>query len=130
MNTVDLADVLAARLREAGYPDAATRRLEEAKGGGIVVRRAPSTTLARHYDGSRSVASILQVFVVRRSEAQAIEECQDIADSAPHLDLASGNGSYTITSVDVYDEPAEQLGMTGYPFVWRVQFRAIITLKG
>lgn len=122
---IDLPDVLAKRLREAGFGDAKTRKLSDVSKGGIAVRRYPSTTRARYYDGSRDVAYVVQVVVARESEEQAIEECEAIARIVPTLDLRSENGSYDMTSCDAYTDPQEITTGT-----WEAKFQASITTKG
>jgi hypothetical protein len=123
---IDLPDVLAARLRDAGYDDAGVRALDELKGGGIAVRRVPSTTTARHFDGRRDVTYLVQVVVARERELDAVDQCAAIAELVPTLDLPSANGTYSLTSVDVYTDPRE-LEATGFPYVWEVRFQALIT---
>lgn len=122
---VDLPDVLAERLRDVGYKDAKTRRLSDISKGGIAIRRIPSATTSSYYDGSRAIAYLVQVVVARQSEVKAIEEIEDIAALVPSFDLRSKNGSYTITSCEIYSEPAEI--KTG---TWEVKFKASITTKG
>lgn len=125
--SIDLADVAAKRLREAGYADAGVKRLADVSGGGIAVRRLPATATGYYYNGSRDVAYLIQVIVARESERRAIDECCNIADMLPRLDLASENGTYLITSASVYTEPQElglnENGMT----VWECRIRASIT---
>ena len=129
MNTVDFEAVLAQRLKDAGYEGVTTRKLETAKDYGVVVRRGLPTTTAQYFDGTRSVQLVTSVFVVRKDEARAIDECQAIADEVPRMALDSANGSYDLTSVEVYAEPQEQ-AMAGFPTIWRVQFQADIRTKG
>ena len=123
---IDLPDVLAERLREAGYEDASVRALDELKAGGIAVRRVPSTTTARHFDGRRDVTFLVQVVVARERELEAIDQCSAIAELAPALDLSSANGTYSLTSVDVYTDPQE-LETDVFPYVWEVRLQALIT---
>lgn len=125
---VDFADMAAKRLREMGYSDASTRKLAEVKKGGIAVRRIPSTVTGRYYDGTEAVSYLVQVVVARESEEQAIDECEDIARRLPAQDLASDNGSYSLTSVTVYTEPQE-LEMKGFPCVWESRFQANMTIE-
>lgn len=126
---IDLVDVLAERLREAGFDDAGVRRLADLDRGGIAVRRIPSTTTATYYDGFRSVDYLCQVVVARESEAAAIDECAEIAQTVPTLDLTSQNGSYRLTSVGIYSDPQEISQPEDGIHVWAVRFKAIMTLK-
>ena len=115
----------AKRLREAGFADASTRKLAELKRGGIAVRRLPYTVIDSYFDGTRCLAYPIQVVVAREGELQAIDECCAIADLLPMADLRSENGTYRITSCEVYTEPQE-LEMEGYPAVWECRLRAFI----
>lgn len=125
--SIDLADVLAKRLREAGYADAKVRRLDAVKYGGIAVRRMPSTCDASYYGGGRSLQYVVQVVVARESELDAIDDCCAIASMAPELDLESENGSYVLTSVEVYTEPQE---LESEPLsVWETRLRANINVR-
>lgn len=122
---IDFADVLALRLREAGLADAKVARLADVAEGGVAVRRMPSTTTAECYDGTRTVELVCQVAVARESELQAIEECQAAADMARALDLRSLNGSYRLTSAQVYTEPQEL--SQGSVTVWECRIKATAT---
>lgn len=125
--SIDLADVLAKRLREAGYDDAKVRKLDAVKDGGIAVRRMPSTCDATYYGGGRSLQYVVQVVVARESELEAIDQCCAIAEMAPELDLASDNGSYGLTSIEVYTEPQE---LESEPLsVWETRLRANINVR-
>lgn len=124
---IDFAEVFAKRLREAGYKDARLRRLSSIKKGGIAVRRMPSTTTDRYFSGERSIQYVVQIAVARESEPQAIDECSDIANLADALDLKSENGSYTLTSVEVYTEPQEL--ETGAVSVWETRIMARLTVR-
>ncbi|MEG2934755.1 MAG: minor capsid protein [Gordonibacter sp.] len=128
--SIDLVDVAAKRLREAGYKDADVKRLADVSDGGIAVRRVPATTTGTYYDGTRNVSYLFQVAVARESERQAIDECCDIAELLTHADLASENGTYRLTSTEVYTDPQElELTDSGIT-VWECRFKAIITTKG
>jgi len=129
MSRLDLCDVMVQRLKEHGYKDAATRRIDELKAGGIAVRRLPSTRLASYFDGRRDMDAIVLVAVARQREEAAMDECEEIAALVPTLDLASANGSYEITSCDIHTPPRE-MAFAGGPTVWAVQFRAAITTTG
>lgn len=123
---IDLADVLAARLRDNGFADARVGKLDRLKNGGIAVRRVPSAATARYYDGRRELAYLVQVAVARESEAQAIDECDAILAIAPTLDLSSANGSYLFTGCEPYTE-TQELDIPGYPYVYECRLRANIT---
>ena len=124
---IDFADVLAARLREAGLADARVARLEDVSEGGVAVRRMPSTTTAERFDGSRDVDLVCQVVIARESELRAIEECQAVADAARSLDLRSLNGSYRLTSAQVYTEPQEL--SQGSVTAWECRIKAAVTIN-
>lgn len=128
--TIDLPDVAAAALRSAGYADARTARIADiANTGGIAVRRIPATVTGRYYDGSLDVSYLFQVVVARESERDAMDECCEIADLLPKLALASGNGSYRLTSVETYTEPQE-VELTGSgTHVWEARFKAVLTTE-
>lgn len=127
VKSIDLADVFAKKLREAGYTDARVRRLADIKKGGIAVRRMPSTTTARYFTGERSIQYVIQVVVARESEVAAIDECSAIASMADGLNLRSDNGSYDFTSAEVYTEPQEL--ESGAVSVWETRIMAIITVR-
>lgn len=122
---IDFADVLALRLREAGLADAKVARLSDVSRGGVAVRRMPSTVTAEGFDGARCIDLVCQVAVARESELQAIEECQAVADMARTLDLRSANGSYRLTSAQVYTEPQEL--SQGSVTVWECRIKATVT---
>ncbi len=122
---IDFADVLALRLREAGLTDAKVARLSDVSRGGVAVRRMPSTVTAEGFDGARCIDLVCQVAVARESELQAIEECQAVADVARTLDLRSANGSYRLTSAQVYTEPQEL--SQGSVTVWECRIKATVT---
>lgn len=127
VKSIDLADVAAKRLREAGYADAGVKRLADVSDGGIAVRRLPATATGCYFNGARDIAYLIQVIVAREPERQAIDECCEIADLLPRVDLESENGTYRLTSASVYTEPQElglnENGMT----VWECRIKAIIT---
>lgn len=123
---IDVVDVAAERIRGAGYSGVAVQRLADVEAGGIAVRRLPSATTSRYLDGPRAIAYVFQVVVVRESERQAINECYGIASTLPHLNLDSANGTYSMTSCDVYTEPQE-IDIEGKNSAWECRFRAIIT---
>jgi hypothetical protein len=123
---IDLPDIIAKRLHDAGFADAKVQPIARIKDGGICVRRVPSTTTGRAFDGNRNIDYLVQVVVARESEYDCIEEIEQVATIIPHTDLASENGSYTLTSCDIYTDPAE-LELTGYPYVWTVRFKALLT---
>lgn len=125
--SIDFCDVLAARLREAGYEDARVRRLENVSRGGIAVRRMPSTTAGEYYGGGRSVSYVAQVVVARESEARAIDECCAIAGMLRDLDLRSANGSYGLSAARVYTEPQELY--QGAVTAWEFRVQADITVR-
>lgn len=122
---IDFADVLALRLREAGLADAKVARLSDVSRGGVAVRRMPSTVTAEGFDGARCIDLVCQVAVARESELQAVEECQAVADMARTLDLRSQNGSYRLTSAQVYTEPQEL--SQGSVTVWECRIKATVT---
>lgn len=124
---MDFADVLALRLREAGLEDARVARLDGVNEGGVAVRRMPSTVTAEGFDGARCVDLVCQVVVARESELQAIEECQAVADMARSLDLRSLNGSYRLTSAQVYTEPQEL--SQGATTAWECRIKAAVTVN-
>ena len=125
--SIDLADVLARRLRDAGYRDASVRKLDSVKDGGIAVRRMPSMCDATYYGGGRSLQYVVQVVVARESELEAIDQCCAIAGMTPDLDLESENGSYGLTSIEVYTEPQE---LESSPLsVWETRLRANINVR-
>lgn len=123
---IDLADVAAEKLRDNGFTDAKTRKLDELKGGGIAVRRIPSTKTADYFTGQRQIAYLFQIVVVRADEQTAIDECDRIASLLPTLDLKSKNGSYLFTSCEVYTE-TQELEYPGFPYVYECRMRANIT---
>lgn len=130
MESIDLVDVAAKRIREAGYHDAGVKRIADLSSGGIAVRRLPATSTGSYYDGSREIAYLFQVVVARESERRAIDECCGIASMLPNLDLSSENGTYLLTSVSVYTEPQEiELSGNGNA-VWECRFKALVTTEG
>ncbi len=129
--SIDIVDVASKRLKAKGYEGVGVKRLSDvSEKGGIAVRRIPSTTTGSYFDGARDVAYLFQVIVARESEVEAIDECCEIGDTLPTMDLASENGTYRITSVAVYTDPQELELSEGGFYVWEVRFKAIITTKG
>lgn len=126
---IDLPDILAKRLREFGF-DAQVKRLADADNGGMVIRALPATIRARYYNGPVDMQYLVQVIAVRESEEQARQEIDEIAWIAPSLDLTSENGSYSITSVDIYSLPQETRPPERGYYTWDVVLEAIITRKG
>lgn len=123
---VDLPDVLASRLREAGY-DAQVKRLDDADNGGLVIRRLPAVVSARYLDGTLDVRYMVQIIAVCESEAESQEIIDRLAYLVPNLDLASENGSYRFTSIDIYSAPTETRPPERGYYAWDVVFEAVIT---
>lgn len=127
---IDLPDVLMERLQELGYEDAQYKRLADADDGGIVVRGLPATIRARYYNGPVDMQFLVQVIAVRESEEEAQTIIDNIAWTVPDLDLSSKNGSYSLTSVDIYSTPTETRPPERGYYTWDVVFEASITTKG
>lgn len=125
---IDLVDVAEKRIEEAGYGDTYFRRLDSAaKREGIVIRRLPATVTGRYYDGRKDVRYYVQIIIKRRSEEQAMDECEAIANLLEHSDLSSDNGSYTITSCIVDSEPQELELNEANMHAWKTVLAASIT---
>jgi hypothetical protein len=124
---IDFADVCVKRIKELGYTDAKIRRLVDISKGGIAVRRMPTTTITRYYDGSEDQQIVVQVIVARESELQTIDEIEEIAQKLPEMNLESESGSYRLTSAELYTAPQE-LDYTEGVSVWEMRIRAFITV--
>ncbi len=124
---IDFADVCVERIKELGYTDAKIRRLADISKGGIAVRRMPTTTVTKYYDGSEDQQLVVQVIVARESELQTIDEIDDISQRLPEMNLESQNGSYHLTSAELYTAPQE-LDYTEGVSVWETRIRAFITV--
>lgn len=125
---IDFADVVVERIKEIGYIDAKIRRLADINKGGIAVRRMPTTTITQYYDGSADQQVVVQVIVARESELQTIDEIEDIAQRLPEMNLESKNGTYRLTSAELYTAPQE-LDYTEGVSVWETRLRAFITVN-
>lgn len=127
---IDLLDAAEARIREAGHGTTYFRRLDSsAKREGIVIRRLPATVTGRYFDGRKDVRYYFQVIVKRRSEEQAMEECEAIADLLEAADLSSASGSYAITSCVVDSEPQELELNEANMHAWKTVLMASITTR-
>ncbi|MEG2369204.1 MAG: minor capsid protein [Raoultibacter sp.] len=126
---IDVVDVAALKLKEAGY-ETSVKRLDELDSReGVVLRRLPATVTARYADLGQSVAYVFQAIVKRRDEERAIDDCEKITNLLVHADLASRNGSYVFTNAEVYTEPQElELNESGY-FIWEARIRVNIYRK-
>ena len=104
---VDVCESMKQILDAAGYT-ASLKRLDSFTGKeGIVLRRVLPQRTERYFDNGRSYDFIVHVVVRRRSEAQAMYECSDIAELLTDCPVESLNGSYTWTGTDIYTEPEE-----------------------
>ena len=127
---MDLLDVAQARIEEAGYATAGFRRLDQSlRNEGIVIRELPATTRARYYGGERDVEYYFQVISKRLDEERSRDEINGICDLLEGADMASQDGSYTITSLVVDAEPgAIEIAEDKY-HPWAATFLATITTK-
>lgn len=125
---IDLVEGVKALLVENGF-DAHVKRLDAFTGKeGVCVRRLPSSAAAKYMNRKRCVGYLYQVVVRRRSEREAMEECEDIARILESARVESANGSYGFTSQEVYTEPQElEIDEAGF-YAWHVRMIASIEI--
>lgn len=123
----DLLEVAKAYLEGLGYAGVQLKRLDEFTGPeGIVLRRMPETVTDRYMDGTTASDWTWQAIVVRRSEREAMEVCEELARALRFAPLDSENGSYRLIENDVYTAPQEMTADEEGFFAWQVQFTAHI----
>lgn len=121
----DLLEVAKSYLEGLGYQGVWLKRLDEFTGPeGIVLRRMPETVTDRYMDRSQASDMVWQAIVVRRSEREAMETCEDLARVLRFAPLDSKNGSYMLVENDVYTQPQEMVADDEGFFAWQVQFTA------
>ena len=124
---IDLLEVAKSYLEGLGYEGVWLKRLDEFTGHeGIVLRRMPETVTDRYMDRSFASDYVWQAIVVRRSEREAIETCEELARALRFAPLDSINGSYRLVENDVYTAPQEMAADEEGFFSWQVQFTAHI----
>lgn len=128
---IDLVDNVRDFLKDAGYENVTTKRLDETTGReGVVVRRVPYTVSERYYTRTKAINYTYQVIVRQRSEFKAMQMCEEIAQVLEDAYIPSENGSYEFVGQETYTEPQElDLGESGF-FVWEVRITAQIYVKG
>lgn len=126
---VDVPEQAVAYIKEHGYDDVYLRRLDSMTGReGIVVRRLPSTVQGRSYSGARTLHYLYQVIVRRRSEREAIEQAEELANLLDLAPLQSANGSFALVQQEIYT-PAQELTLSEsgfYAYEFRVRAEILI----
>ena len=129
---IDLFEGVRDYLKDLGFGDVGVSRLDEAKGReGVVVLPMPRSVAQVYMDMSEEWVQPYQVVVRRRSEAQAMVECSDIADALEHVTIRSRNGSFRPADSQgqqIYTAPQElQLDEEGF-YAWHVRMSARIEI--
>ena len=105
---VDLPEQAVAFLKAHGYKDVYLKRLDSMTGReGIIIRRLPSTVQGRSYSGARTLHYLYQVIVRSRSEREALEKAEDLANLLDLAPLQSKNGSFAMVQQEIYTPPQE-----------------------
>ena len=127
---VDLVEVAKRRIEQLGYTGVYLKRFDSFTGKeAICVRPVQPTVLSTYMDGTQEVMQPYQVIVRRRSEAEAMTVCCDIAEKMDAEVLHSENGSYDFNYPTVYVNPAElQLEEENF-YAWVVTMAAHITVS-
>lgn len=123
---IDVIDRAADALEAVGISPVLVRPLAS-KEEGVTIRKAPSTVVQTYMDGQQDVSYLMTVYSRHESESKAIEECELAADVLREADLSSDNGSYSITSVEVYSDVTDISHEDGL-HTWAVGIRANITI--
>lgn len=109
---------------------ASVKRLDSFTGKeGVCIRRVPSATVDRYYDGRRTIAAIYQVVVRSRSERTAMETADRIAELMDGAYIPSNGGKYQFINQEVYTEPeeldTEEPGFFAYQLMLRAEIATI-----
>lgn len=127
---IDLHERAKAYLEDEGFEGISLKRLDEFTGKeGTVIRSMPGTVIEEYYDGTLIVDQPYQVIVRRRSEADAMQECSDIAEALEGVTLASADQSYVPYGSDgqrVYTAPQELALDEANFYAWHVRMTARI----
>ena len=129
---VDLTERAAAAIRKLGWDGVYLKRFDTFTGKeAICVRPVQATVEASYMDGTREMLVPYQIIVRRRSEAEAMRACCDIAEDLEGLYIPSANGSYEFVCGLVYADPAElRLENETNFYAWACTMAARITVKG
>lgn len=91
---IDVTDRVADYLSSQGF-DVSLKRLDLTTGKeGVVVIHQPETVAEEYYDGERSLECPYAVVSRRRSQADAMAECNAVVEALEGVELPSANGSY------------------------------------
>lgn len=104
---IDLAEVVATKVRELGYKDAKVHRIANITDDGIAIIRGQTIEETVYFDGLKDLIYPIRIVVSREQYVEALEVSSDIAWHVTKEDLSSANGSYKFTSADVYEQPHE-----------------------
>lgn len=123
---IDLLESAKALLESSGFDNVYLRKLDgTTKPEAVVIRRMPSSTANRQFDGTREVNFPFQVFVRRLDEDTAIEDCERVVGALDNSRLESRNASYLFVSCEVYTDPQEIVEEGPYK-VYEAKFMARI----
>ena len=127
---IDLHERVKAYLEAKGFENVSLKRLDSFTGKeGIVVQLLPATVVETYYDGTQVLDQPYRVTVRRRSEAEAMQTCSDIAEALEHVILASARNEYAPHGTEgqqVYTAPQELALEEKSFYAWHVQMRARI----
>lgn len=88
----------------AGFENVVLRPLASDEEG-LSVRSGPSTLLGSYMDGTREVRELVNVYVRRYDEGEAIRDSEVAADALVADGLADP-GAYTVTGTELYSGPS------------------------
>lgn len=127
---IDLHERAKAYLEAKGYDGVSLKRLDQFTGKeGIVVQLVPASLVESYYDGTQVFDQPYRVTVRRRSEAEAMQVCSDIAETLEGATLESANGSYAPADTQgqqIYTAPQELALEEANYYAWYVQMHARI----
>lgn len=128
-DAIDICEVAARALAEAGIPAKALPLTAIDKREGTVVRLMPSITRRTYMDGTRLLDCYVQVVAkgAPGDEYGPMDTCERAARALESADLSSGNRSYEIVGLAEQDGDIERVAIgTDMRHVWAVRIVAKI----
>ena len=123
---IDLMERAQDALVEAGFPNVKLRPLAKDEQG-LSLRRDPSTVIRTYMNGVQEVQFVIAVYARFEDEAEAIEAADLASRTLRFANLASKNGSYTVTGATEYSGVTEAETHTGPLSTYVVGVRVDIT---
>lgn len=129
MMKLDLVDCIVSYLAEEGFR-VSKKRFDAFTGKeGSYIYLMPATTAIRYMDGRKDIDQPYTVVVKRRSEQEAMEECQDIEQALDMAVIDSKNGSYRMVVNTVYVGSQEVDLDDANFYAWQASFIAEIVRR-